>query len=252
MFFTYVYCNPLKPSAIHESGFEPFYVGKGKDERHLAHLYECNLTSNTNTHKSNTIRKIIRSGLTPLVLKVFESDIEDEALAEEVRLIALYGRADLSKGPLTNMTDGGEGLSGALKSEETRKKLSKASKAAWAKGKYKEAKWDISKMVKAAHTPEANKRRADSRRGTKNTDEAKANMSAAHKLRASLLTQEERDEKYGTMRGKSHPFSATNGLNPTAKAVEFLGIRYTSVTAAVEASGIHKKKLKKEPSFRYL
>lgn len=48
------------------------------------------------------------------------------AFAIERRYIRWYGRKDLGTGILHNKTDGGEGGSGAIKSEETRKKMSVA------------------------------------------------------------------------------------------------------------------------------
>lgn len=59
---------------------------------------------------------------------VFESFDEKEALQEEIRLIDHYGRRDLDKGPLLNLTNGGEGASGRIPSTETRKKWSEIRK----------------------------------------------------------------------------------------------------------------------------
>jgi hypothetical protein len=46
---------------------------------------------------------------------VFETEDEAEAFAKEIELIALYGRRNLKKGTLFNLTDGGEGGSGTIK-----------------------------------------------------------------------------------------------------------------------------------------
>lgn len=49
---------------------------------------------------------------------------EQEAFALEIDMIASIGRHDKKLGPLCNLTDGGDGMSGFLISKETRKKLS--------------------------------------------------------------------------------------------------------------------------------
>ena len=51
-----------------------------------------------------------------------EFPTEADALAAEQFLISYYGRKDLGTGCLINMTDGGEGTSGRVHSEETRHK----------------------------------------------------------------------------------------------------------------------------------
>ena len=60
--------------------------------------------------------------------KLAEGLTKDEAIATEIELIARYGRLDLGTGMLTNMTDGGEGLSGIVHTAETRAKMSAAKK----------------------------------------------------------------------------------------------------------------------------
>lgn len=50
----------------------------------------------------------------------------EEACEMEVQLISYYGRKDKGDGELVNLTDGGDGAVGIIKSEETRKKLSES------------------------------------------------------------------------------------------------------------------------------
>jgi hypothetical protein len=46
----------------------------------------------------------------------------EQALEKEKEFIALYGRRDLGKGTLANMTDGGDGAIGMIQSEESKEK----------------------------------------------------------------------------------------------------------------------------------
>tara|TARA_R110000803_G_C11754919_1_gene293039 strand:+ start:58 stop:420 length:363 start_codon:yes stop_codon:yes gene_type:complete len=77
---------------------EIFYIGIGKSKD------RASKKSNRNDYWHNIVDKY---GYTKEILV---SDISwDEAVKEEIRLINKYGRKDLGKGNLVNMTRGGEG-----------------------------------------------------------------------------------------------------------------------------------------------
>lgn len=59
-----------------------------------------------------------------LVPIITPHESEPEALAREKELIALYGRADLGLGTLFNLTDGGDGPGGVIRSDEFKQNLS--------------------------------------------------------------------------------------------------------------------------------
>ena len=82
----------------------PYYVGKGKDGRAW------------------------RKGSPPKSRVVIVEDnlSERHALALEVELIAKHGRKDLGTGILRNLTNGGEGVSGLIQTEEDRRKKSES------------------------------------------------------------------------------------------------------------------------------
>lgn len=107
----------------------PFYVGKTRyavEERHIQHLKSMKKNCRTAFHKK--LRSLIEKNMAYEFRTIFRSDFEYQVLAEERRLIAHHGRRDLGKGPLLNLTDGGEGVSGRIYSPETRTKMSNSQK----------------------------------------------------------------------------------------------------------------------------
>ena len=149
IYYLYIYLDPRKPG-IHqyhdlEFLYEPFYVGISKSKkRHLEHLDEA-YRVNCKTYKCNKIRKIkIDTGNDPIFIKRFENLSKIDAAKLEKEYILKIGRSDLGKGPLTNLTNGGDGVTGYIhsyeqtlqhsnrlieswKNEEYRKKMSKIS-----------------------------------------------------------------------------------------------------------------------------
>lgn len=99
---------------------EVFYIGKGRNvktshsQRHLE-IYGRNKWWKNIVNKNNGefISEIM-----------YCADTEDEINRKEIEFIALYGRMNLGIGTLCNLTDGGDGSTGIMVSDETRKKLS--------------------------------------------------------------------------------------------------------------------------------
>ena len=99
----------------------PYYIGKGTGDR----LYK----------KGSRVFAPPKDKSRIIYLK--QNLTEEEAFRHEIYMIDVFGRIDLGTGILHNRTDGGDGVSGWVPSEETRRKMSDAQKGktAWNKGK---------------------------------------------------------------------------------------------------------------------
>ena len=133
-FYTYIYLDPRKPGR-YEYGdyafdFEPFYVGKGKDGQLQTHLkYAINNTCHEkNKYKYYKIKNILKENLEPEILKIEDKLSEQDSFILEIYFIWAIGRSDLKLGPLTNHTDGGEGCSGRIWTDEQKRKVSLSNK----------------------------------------------------------------------------------------------------------------------------
>jgi hypothetical protein len=123
-YYVYIYLDPRIKSSVDGYDYEPFYVGKGKKYRYKVHLQEAiRGWDGSNTEKMEKIRSILQSGNKPIII-VSEKMEEFDALSEEIRLIKKIGRKDKNKGPLLNITDGGDTPINI--NENSRKKMSDA------------------------------------------------------------------------------------------------------------------------------
>jgi len=177
-FYTYCYLNPTKSGRFVYKDlvtffYEPFYVGKGKDRRLNEHI---RLAKNTKRKFYAVLTGLKNANLSPIIIKVIDNIEDDEAKSLERIFISCIGRADLNKGPLTNLTDGGEGISNC---------------AAWNKG-LKEKRPDVLEKLRLSHIGQKpwNKDLSGFRAGRKVSQETKRKMSeAATGRKASLETR---------------------------------------------------------------
>ena len=99
IYYTYAY--------LREDG-TPYYIGKGKKDRAYKRKGRRCVPP-----KDKSRILILKRGLT-----------EEEAHKHEVYMIAVLGRKDKGTGILRNLTDGGEGITGAKRTEEFCKRQS--------------------------------------------------------------------------------------------------------------------------------
>lgn len=187
MFYVYVYRDP-RPTKSNL----PVYVGKGTGDRDISHWSK----GSHNKPFQDFISHLKQRGLVAPCERVFETEVEAEAFVKEIELIALYGRRNTNTGTLFNLTDGGEGASGMIKTAEQKAVDGKFSREHWQQPEYR-AKIVASqkavqgtpeaRAIKSANSAEAwanpevrEKRQTGIKRG-RSTAESKAKTSAQAK-----------------------------------------------------------------------
>jgi len=180
-FMVYVWFRPWDAS--------PCYVGKGRGNRYRK------LSRTHNAHLAAIIKKaggslpivVIRCGLT-----------ESEAFETEIALIKAIGRK-ANGGPLANLTDGGEGTSGAVMSPEWRAHRGVKAREAWADPVYRATltKARLGNHHSAGHSPSAEVRAvvAEKMRGNTHT------LGLRHKESSKILMSKARK---GVPKTESH------------------------------------------------
>ncbi len=142
----------------------PYYIGKGQGNRAYK---RCK--TDIKPPKDKTRILILKKNLT-----------EEESFKHEIYMIAVFGRKDLGTGILHNRTNGGEGSSGAILSEEHKRKISE-------------------KLKGRIHSKKSKKKMSESQRGENNpmygknlSDETKRKLVRHKKVK---LFQEKPKEK---------------------------------------------------------
>ena len=165
-FYTYAYLREDKT---------PYYIGKGSWRR----IYE------------NKGRPCGRPKDISRVIFLKQNLTEEEAFRHEIYMIAVFGRKDLGTGILYNRTDGGDGSSGAIVSDETKRKLSEVNKG---------------KIL----SEETRKKMSESRKGKNNhnygkslSEETRRKMSEGHK--GKILSEEHKRKISEANKGKNKP-----------------------------------------------
>jgi hypothetical protein len=92
--------------------YEPFYIGRGKNNRIIEHLFESKREKRFGRKLSIKNIKILNSleySSTPFYFKILENLSIKESLDLEIKFIESIGRLDKNTGPLTNLCRGGVG-----------------------------------------------------------------------------------------------------------------------------------------------
>jgi hypothetical protein len=162
-FYVYLYRDPRAGKADC-----PIYVGKGSvrmSSPQSIHRALRHWRSDThNALLSRILSKIRSCELEPKIEIVGRFSLEVDAFGLERELIHKYGRRDLKRGPLCNMTDGGEGASGYLYSDQQKQDRRV-------------------RRIGKKHSVETLRRMSESLRGKKPSELTREKLSAANKGR---------------------------------------------------------------------
>lgn len=215
-YYIYILLDTRKPGNYsynnYSFDYEPFYVGKGCSNRVITHFYEKSLK--IKSHKNNKIKNIIKeTGNVPKYEIVLTTHNEEEAYKYETNFIKLIGRSDLKLGPLTNLTDGGDGTRGIIQTEQS------------------------------------NLKRSIAHQGKKHKDETKRRLSDIKTGKKLNLTKEQRINRSKIKQGENNPFygkkHTEEALNKKRKPVHQIDPNtneiietYSSIKEAHEVTGI--------------
>ena len=139
---------------------ETFYIGIGSDKKYNRAYQK----TNRNKYWKNIIQ------VSDYQIEILEDNLSwQDACKKEIELIKLYGRKDLGKGSLVNMTDGGQGAYGLKLKKHTQEWKSKMSQFMIGNSNGKGYK----------HTQEAKDNISKYRKGKKITEETRKKLSSA-------------------------------------------------------------------------
>ena len=165
-FYTYAYLREDRT---------PYYIGKGKGKR----LYK----------KSENEIKLPKDKNGIIFLK--QNLTEEEAFKHEIYMIAVLGRKDLGTGILRNKTNGGEGSSGYVMSDDRKKQMSKIHKG---KKLSKEHKQILNECRVKKHSSESKEKMSKSKIGNKVNVGRKLSKEHIEKIRQSNMNKVVSDE----------------------------------------------------------
>lgn len=189
-----------------------FYIGIGDSKR----PYDSRQRSK---FWKSYVKKHCSSGK-PKIEIIHEGVSWEEACGHEQFWILFWGRRDNGTGVLVNMTDGGEGAVGAIRSEEHKRKIGEAGK-----GRY--------------HSEESRLKMSEARKGHPSHRKCKT-LSEEHRKKLSEVSK----GKTSTFKGKHHSEEAKQKLRESrmGKPVPtYKGRKHTEEAKQKQSNALHGK-----------
>lgn len=192
-FYTYAYLREDRT---------PYYIGKGTAKR----LYVKG-RKDIRPPKDKSRIIFLKQNLT-----------EEEAFKHEIYMISVFGRKDLRTGILHNRTNGGDGSSGVIVSEETKRKMSEANKG---KSLSQATKRKMSE-AKKNQTEETRKKISQANKGRKYNEEQRKLMSERSKGRKHSEETKKKmsDQRKGRVFSEEHKQKIREALSGIKRSEE--------------------------------
>lgn len=226
----YVYCL-FRPWNL-----EPCYIGKGKGGRVQSHYR--NGVNHPNRHLANIFSKSKNNEIPFVVLH--DNLDESTAFIYERAFIAAIGRSDLKKGPLCNLTDGGEGASGfsdavleKIRDFAKKRKLSDSSKTKVSlANKGKIVSEETRKKISASHKARLDLGCSPNSTGNRHSEETKILIGAAHK--GKLVSQETRKRQSLARRGVQMSEMTKSRMSSSKKGRTYSNEQRSAISAGLK------------------
>jgi len=164
----------------------PYYIGKGENDR----IYKKG-KGEVNPPKDKSRIIYLKKNLT-----------EQEAFKHEIYMIAVFGRKDLGTGILRNKTNGGEGASGLIHNEETKRKIKQKRKLFFENG-------GTHPLLGKNHSEESKRKMSEVKKGKKLSEQHKENLRKNRKGMLGKTHSEETKRKISEVKKGKTPSEET-------------------------------------------
>jgi len=192
-YYTYAYLREDKT---------PYYIGKGKGDR----INSKKRSIKPPKDKSRII--YLKQNLT-----------EAEAFKHEIYMIDVFGRIDLGTGILHNMTNGGDGVSGGIISDETKRKLSEAHKG---KTHSEETRRKISEAKKGkTHSEETKRKIGEAHKNPSEETRRKIGEASKGRNKDRIVSEETRRKMSESGKGRTHSEDSKKKMSEASKGTKW-------------------------------
>jgi hypothetical protein len=192
-YYTYAYLREDKT---------PYYIGKGKGD-----------TINSKKRSIKPPKDKSR------IIYLKQNLTEAEAFKHEIYMIDVFGRIDLGTGILHNMTNGGDGVSGAIISDETKRKLSEAHKG---KTHSEETRRKISEAKKGkTHSEETKRKIGEAHKNPSEETRRKIGEASKGRNKDRIVSEETRRKMSESGKGRTHSEDSKKKMSEASKGTKW-------------------------------